>query len=59
MKQMDMSAVPKTFYFGEGEREDIVDDQEEREQMELIDRFAESLLIQRKCAGIHGGYFYF
>lgn len=43
--------MPKTFYFGEGDTETPTDETE-REQMELIDRFAESFLIQRKCAAV-------
>lgn len=48
---LGQSSVPKTFYFGgldsvEKQTEEDVD----QEQMELIDRFAESFLIQRKYA---------
>lgn len=47
------SGPPKTFYFGGIPSEEKLDNQTEedvdREQMELIDRFAESILIKQRC----------
>lgn len=46
-------SMPRTFYFGMGDGDDKIERQTEedvdREQMELIDRFAESILIQQRC----------
>lgn len=50
----DRGSGPKTFYFGGISGEEKLDNQTEedveREQMELIDRFAESILIKQRCA---------
>lgn len=49
----DRGSGPKSFYFGGVPCEEKIDNQTEedvdREQMELIDRFAESILIKQRC----------
>lgn len=50
-QSLDQSSIPKTFYFGGLENvEQQTEEDVDQEQMELIDRFAESFLIQRKYA---------